>query len=291
MTTAREELEKQIEAIRSSASEIGNLPQKVQDWHGDLVALIRAEGYTGGLATGGFITTESHVALVWENRDKINNALGETSKRLSEIDPGLEVPIRFLEYTNEWRNIKNDITNAASLISETDLTIEWEGDAATRYRDMRLRQRAAVESMPKTCEDIATNLETIAKNELTLYIDLATKSKDLVTKVLAVVTSLVKSYFSLPFGPISASADLVAAVDASKTFILGIATSIATNAQTNIIEGNKISQNISANAGLPMNKWPPGVVSSYGDGITGISTALGDASVKDGDKSDWELKL
>lgn len=291
MTSTREELIRQIESIRSSKNEIGNLPQKVQDWHGDLVKLIRAQGYTGGLVTGGVFTTESQVDLVWANRDQITKALGETWEKINEMEPGLEVPISFIDFANEWRNIKNDVVNAGNSFSETDLTGEWEGDAASRYREMRMRQKLALDTLPPTLEAIAQSLEKIAQSELTLYIDLATKSKDLVTKVLAVVTSLVKSYFNLPLGPISASTDLVAAVDASKTFILGIATSIATNAQTNMIEGNKIIQSISAQAGFPENRWPPGVVASYGDGIDGIRNALGDASVKDGDKSDWKLQL
>ncbi len=58
-----------------------------------------------------------------------------------------------------------------------------------------------------------------------------------------------------------------------------------------MIEGNKIAQTLSAQAGLPHNKWPPGAIASYGDGISGIRNALGDASVTDGDKSDWQLKL
>ncbi|MFR9767361.1 WXG100 family type VII secretion target [Nocardia sp. SC052] len=291
MTSTREELIRQIEAIRSSKNDIGNLPQKVQDWHGDLVKLIRAEGYTGGLVTGGVFTTEMQVDLVWANRDQINKALGETWDKLAEMEPGLEVPVTFIDYANEWRNIRNDIFNASNAFSETDLTGEWEGDAANRYRELRMRQKLALDTMPQVCETIATSLERIAQNELALYTDLATKSKDLVTKVLTIVTSLIKSFFNFPLGPISASTDLVAAVDASKTFILGAATSIATNAQTNMIEGNKITQNISAQAGLPENKWPPGVVASYGEGINGLRIALGDASVNDGDKSDWKLQL
>ncbi|MEU1994666.1 hypothetical protein ABZ511_09475 [Nocardia gamkensis] len=290
MTTTREELTKQIESIRSSKNEIGDLPRKVQDWHGYLVKLIRTEGYTGGLVTGSVFTTESQVDLVWANRDQINKALGETWDKLAEMEPGLEVPVTFIDYANEWRNIKNDIINAGNSFSETDLTGEWEGDAANRYREIRMRQKLALDTLPPTFEAIAQSLEKIAQSELALYIDLATKSKDLVTKVLVVVTSLAKSYFNLPFGPISASTDLVAAVDASKTFILGVATSIATNAQTNMIEGNKIIQSISTQAGFPGNKWPPGVVASYGDGINGIRNALGDASVNDGDKSDWKLQ-
>lgn len=291
MTSPSEELAKQIESIRGSKSEIGKLPEKVQAWHGELVALIRADGYTAGLISGKALVTENNVDAVWENRDKINKALGETWDKLAEVEPGFEVPITFIEYANEWRNIKHDITDARSAFSETDLSGEWEGDAANRYREMRLRQQVALDTMPQVCETIAASLEKIAQSELALYIDLANKTRELVSKVTGVIGTVVKSYFNFPWGTIAASADLVTAVDASKTFILGIATSVATNAQANMIEGNKITQSIAAQAGLPENRWPPGVVASYGDGISGLRSALGDASVRDGDKSDWELKL
>ncbi|MBF6150600.1 hypothetical protein, partial [Nocardia nova] len=93
------------------------------------VKLIRTQGYTGGLLTGSAVTTESQVDLVWANRDQINRALGETWDKLAEMEPGLEVPVTFIDYANEWRNIKNDIINAGNSFSETDLTGEWEGDA------------------------------------------------------------------------------------------------------------------------------------------------------------------
>jgi hypothetical protein len=58
---------------------------------------------------------------------------------------------------------------------------------------------------------------------------------------------------------------------------------------TVMIEGNKISQIVAIQKGLPDNKWPSGVKASYGSGIEGIRAAIGDASTKDGDKSDWTV--
>ncbi|WP_433196287.1 hypothetical protein ACQP1G_43840 [Nocardia sp. CA-107356] len=293
MTTSRDELIKQIVAIRSSQSDIGNLPEVVQDWHGHIVAMIRANGY-GGVLTGNFgsaLTTEDLVDKIWDNRDKINNALGETWDKLVEINPGLEVPVKFIEYADEWRKMNGDIINATTAYSETALYTEWQGDASNRYRDMRDRQKIALDSTAEVCLQIAVSLETVAKNELTLYTDLATKAQDLVSKVTALTGSYIKSAFDFPMGWISASTDLVSAVQASKTFILGITKSVADNAQSNMIEGNKIHGALVAQRGLPANKWPPAVVESYGKGIEGVRVAIGDASVTatDGDKSDWTI--
>lgn len=292
VTISRDELRKQIEAIRSNKSDIGDLPEKVQNWHGDLVKLIRANGYAGAL-TGNFVgafSTEQMVDHVWGNRDKINDALGDTWDKLVEIDPGLEVPIKFIDYADEWRNITGDIIHAYNSFRETNLIAEWQGDAANRYREMRDRQEEPLKSLPQTCGSIANSLEEVARKELELYTDLATKSQDLVEKVTTFAANYVGSFFDLPLGPLSASDNLVAAVQASKSFILGAVTSIATNAQANMIEGNKIAQELSVQGGLPDNKWPPAVVAAYGNGIGGIRNAIGDASVTDGDKSDWNIR-
>ncbi|WP_054811860.1 hypothetical protein [Nocardia arizonensis] len=289
--TSREELEKQITAIRSSQSEIGNLPAKVQEWHGKLVALIRANGAAGaasGSIAGPFLA-ERHVDLVWENRDKINDALGETWDKLAEMEPGLNVPVTFIDYAAQWRGVKNDIDRAFTAISETILYTEWQGDASNRYRDIHGRQSAACTSLGAAAEQIAGSLESISKAELTLYTDLATKAQDLITTVTGLTGSYISSAFNFPMGYLTASSNLASAVQASRTFILGIAKSVADNALTNMVEGNKIYDTLAAQKGLPANQWPPGVVDSYGSGYQGIHTAIGDASVTDGDGSDWKL--
>ncbi|MFD8102640.1 hypothetical protein ACFV24_24185 [Nocardia fluminea] len=288
MTTTSDELVKQVAAIRSNASGIANLPQMVQDWHGDLVKLIRAGGYGGAVVNpGSALSVESQVDLVWENRDKINTALGETGSKLAEMDPGLEIPVKFLEYASEWREIRNDIYDARTSFGETDLTGEWVGDAAVRYRELRIRQDKAFPAMSTLCENIAKNLEDVAQGELKLYTDLATQTQQLVEKVTAFCSKMVSSFFNFPWGPISASSDMVVVVQASNTFILGIATSVASSAFTNLKAANSIASDLKTQQDIPNNKWPPGVVASYGEGKEGVRVALGDASAKDGDKSDW----
>ncbi|MGW4371808.1 hypothetical protein ACWEKT_39950 [Nocardia takedensis] len=289
--TSREELEKQVTAIRSSSSEIGDLPGKVQDWHGNLVSLIRANGAAGaasGNVSSPFVA-ERHVDLVWDNRDKINEALGETGAKLAEMEPGLNVPVVFLGYAAQWRTVKNDVDEAFTALSEAALYTEWQGDASNRYRDIHSRQQAACVSMAAAAEQVAGGLEAIAKAELALYTDLATKCQDLISTVTGLTGSYISAALNFPMGYITASSNLVSAVQASKTLILGIAKSVADNAFTNMVEGNKIYDTLATQRGLPANQWPPGVVASYGAGREGIRVAIGDASVTDGDNSDWKL--
>lgn len=289
--TSEDELLRQINRIRSGQSAIDNLPNKVQEWHGNLVSLLRTNA-AAAAATGNVtapVLAERQVDLVWRNRDEINSALGETGDRLAEMKPGLNVPVEFVAHAAQWRSIKNDINNAFTAISETVLYTEWQGDASNRYRDIHQRQGLACTSLAEAAAQIADSLETVAEAELALYSDLATKVQDMVTTVTNLTGSYISSALNFPMGYIQASSNLVSAVQASNTLVIGLATSIADNALKNMIEGNKVYDAVAAPRGLPAGQWPPAVVTSYGYGVEAVRDAIGDGSVSDGDKSDWEL--
>ncbi|PWV73764.1 hypothetical protein DFR69_107395 [Nocardia neocaledoniensis] len=156
---------------------------------------------------------------------------------------------------------------------------------------MRPRQKEALDALPLEFDKIASSLETIASSELTLYGELATKANDLVVKVEETAVDYVKSALALltidgALGQIKA---LTTVVEAANTFILATVRGMADAAKNNMIEGNKIAEVVSVQKGLPGNKWPTGAKASYGSGIGGIREAIGDASVNDGDKSDWSV--
>ncbi|WP_067654716.1 hypothetical protein [Nocardia harenae] len=286
MTDLRSGLQSNIAYIRDTTKEIGDLPAQVDGFSGDIVTWIRVDGYS---KFPNPFAIERAVDRVWENRDRINQAIRESWNTLVELDPELEVPVRLIGFADEWRNIQGDLTAAQTNFNETNLSAEWQGDAASRYVEMRSRQQTALVSMQDVCGQIAVNLEDVANAQLTLYTELATKSQELVERVTEVAGSFIASMFDLPRGAISAQADLLTAVEASKSFILGTVTSMATSAQSLIISGNRIAQTLSIQRGLPNNHWPPGVKESYGTGIDGIRIAIGDGAASDGDKSDWEL--
>ncbi|UGT60889.1 WXG100 family type VII secretion target [Nocardia asteroides] len=289
--TSRDELIRQIATIRSGQISIDDLPNKVQEWHGNLASLIRtsaaAAAATGNVAA--LVQAEGQVDLVWGNRDEINTTLGETGDKLAEMEPGLNVPVDFIDYAAQWRSVKSDINNAFTAISETVLYTEWQGDASNRYRDIHQRQSLACISLAEAATQIADSLDKVAEAELALYSDLATKIQDLISTVTNLTGSYISSAFNFPMGYITASSNLVSAVQASKKLVLDLASSIASNAATNTIEGNKIYDAVAAPRGLPSGQWPPAVVSSYGSGVDAVRDAIGDASVTDGDSSDWKL--
>ncbi|MFR9751102.1 hypothetical protein ACL02S_08705 [Nocardia sp. 004] len=283
MTDSREELREQIRFIRSHIDAIGSLPEKVDSFSGHIVKLIRVSNIP--------FTAEWAVDEIWDHRDKINKAIRETWRRLSEISPDLEVPIDFLDIADVWRDLKGDIQAAGQDFYETSLSSEWQGDAAARYVEMRARQEKALISLPIVSEDIAKSLEKVAASELELYVDLSIKTQELVATVTETTGSAFAAMFDLPLGAISAMGDLLNTVVALETMILGYVASMADNALECLTEGNRIKQNLSIQDGFPDNTWPSAVKGSYGQGIDGIRAAIGDASAKDGDKSDWEIGI
>ncbi|MEU6190588.1 hypothetical protein [Nocardia sp. NPDC047038] len=292
----RQSLLEKVEFLRKKKDEIGDLPEKVNTYAGHLVEIVRSQAYGGALTgnLGPAITVEDTVDQIWSERDKANKAIGETWDKLEMLAPDLEVPVKFIDVANEWRTLRGNILAARNDFADTVLsTAEWQGDAAIRYGEMRTRQQDALDSLAIEFDKIASSLEGIASSELALYGELATKTQDLIVKVEDAAFSSVKDSLDVVKvsvgGAVSLMKNLVTAVEAARTFIIGIVKSLADAAKTNMIEGNKISQIVGIQKGLPDGKWPSGVKASYGAGIGGIREAIGDASAKDGDKSDWTV--
>ncbi|MGY4100134.1 hypothetical protein ACW2Q0_11365 [Nocardia sp. R16R-3T] len=295
MTAAdnRQSLLEKSSYLRAKVIEVGDLPEKVDSACGHLVELVRANGYAGVVTNPVMVLTgsvEDAVDEIWAERDKANNAIRDTWEQLKKIEPDLDVPVKFIDVANEWRNLRNNLIAAGGDFVDTKLS-EWSGDAATRYEEMRTtRQQPALDNLPIEFNNIALSLEAIAAAELTLYGEIATKVQELISKVEDGFFNSIKSMLSITFsGALSVAQELVKVVEAARTFIIGIVKSMGDAAKTNMIEGNKISQIVEIQKGLPDNKWPSGVKSSYGTGIEGIREAIGDASTKDGDKSDWTV--
>ncbi|MET9029143.1 hypothetical protein ABZW96_26535 [Nocardia sp. NPDC004168] len=292
----RQSLLEKVEFLRKKKDEIGDLPEKVNTYAGHLVEIVRSQAYGGALTgnLGPALTVEDTVDQIWSERDKANKAIGETWDKLDVLDPDLEVPIKFIDIANEWRTLRGNLLAAGNDFGDTVLsTAEWQGDAAVRYGEMRTRQQVPLDSLPLEFDKIAGSLERIASSELALYGELATKTQDLIAKVEDAALSSVKDLLDVVKisvgGAVSLIKNLVAVVEAANTFIIGVVKSMADAAKTNMIEGNNIMQIVANQKGLPDGKWPSGVKASYGAGIGGIREAIGDASAKDGDKSDWTV--
>ncbi|MFC8530848.1 hypothetical protein [Nocardia sp. NPDC057227] len=292
MSDDRASLIDKISYIREKKDRIGDLPAKVDDYAGALVAHIRTAGYGNAVVNPfGALTVEDTVDEVWRERDKTNSAIRETWAKLSRLDPDLEVPVRFIDVANEWRGLRNNLVEAGNNFNDTILASEWQGAAATNYAELRVRQKDAFDFLPLEFDKIALSLEGIASSELALYGELAVKAQELITKVEETTVDYLGALldvFSLS-GAVAQIKALTSAVEAANSFILAVVRGMAEAAKNNMIEGNRISESLHVQKGLPDNRWPSGVKSSYGAGIEGIRTAIGDGSTRDGDKSDWSV--
>ncbi|MGW6424210.1 hypothetical protein ACWF82_16175 [Nocardia sp. NPDC055053] len=88
--------------------------------------------------------------------------------------------------------------------------------------------------------------------------------------------------------------DLVKTVGTMQTKIFNIFSECATMAQANMIAGNNIAAEVSTQSGLPFNSWPSIHVQAVGVDSEGkprpYDLDYADASVLDGDGSDWKHK-
>ncbi|MBF6425058.1 hypothetical protein IU440_10230 [Nocardia cyriacigeorgica] len=265
MTNTRDDLLTKISEIDTNHTEIEKLPKKVQDSFGNLVAAVRVAGHTAsGASPFGHLGVEEVVDHIWQNRDKYHRAVEDILAKLGELVSGLAVPVTFVDYANEWRNIGGEIIHAGNKVNQTSLRGEWDGIAATRYWDARILQEKAVQSMPKLCEQVALSLESVAVATLDLYISIAKSTADLVSSTLSSISTIASKG---PLG-VTETDELVKIALAAQTFIINTISSVATTAQKNMIEGNRIAQATSVQDGIPNNKWPQAVTGEarYDDG-------------------------
>jgi hypothetical protein len=249
----RTDLNASIESIRTKSEELKNHPDKVDDAFGDIVKAVRISGWAF-FGIGGGLGAEEVVDRLWEERDKIQKSIEDAGTELAELIKGIAVPVTFIDYANTWRDIGSAVTNAGTQIGETSLKAHWSGIAAESYENCRTRQErpCSQSALPASCETIATALEDVAVKTLELY-------REIVEAILSFISSLGELYAIAASGPLAAAqtGDIVSSIGNAYNAIALAIGSIASSAQSSIINGNRIAQASSDIDGLPDNKWPP----------------------------------
>ncbi|MFF0544381.1 hypothetical protein [Nocardia thailandica] len=290
MTELTKQLNSQITTIRTNIDDIGNLPNKVDEFCGALALSMRSN-YASISGIFSAYGTEKAISDMYEDRDNVNAAIREAWTKLDATDPDLEVPVQLLTISDEWRNFKGLVQAARADFDNTDLSQNWAGDAAAAYVGVRNRQKLALESVPLACEQIAVSLGNLASSELTLYIELAQKTREMVTEVTALVGGLTSSTVKIVINPwdiaeyVDSMSNLAVTMENLKTLIMGVVSAMATNSAAKIAENNMIGQSYSIIDGLHNNKWPTAVSAAHTGGLRDV---IGDATTTDEDKSDWE---
>ncbi|BDU03788.1 hypothetical protein [Nocardia cyriacigeorgica] len=282
------DLNANIDAIQNNKIEIDGLPQKANDSYGELVKWIRIGGHiSSGLNPFAHWGVEELVDEMWENRDKVTESLKRIIDKLAELIKGIGVPITFINFADDWRNIAGEFTHAGNAFGATSLKSDWQGIAADRYRDMRDIQEKAFTAMPKLCEQVALSLEQVAVDTLDLYIAIAKNTLDLVHNTKQALADIAEK------GPLAIleAGNLVEVVQGLETFIFDNVTKVAETAQKQMIEGNRIAQATSVQDGIPNNKWPPAVTNRVVDNgvVVNPGEEYSDGTVTDGNNK-WSVK-
>lgn len=289
---AREDLDRQIDAMRLMAKDLELLPSGYEDDVTKLINLLRTGEITLTVSTLGLgmLASEYVIGKIEDHERAIEQTITSVLNKLNEFQTGAKTPITFIDKADNWRNIRNKITEAGNAAKTTNLRSEWEGVASERYFIVYGLQNEAFASMSGLCEKIAAQLETVAKAVLDLY-------KKLVTALLEFKNEIAGKMAGIWMkGPAAVFVldDLVKSVGTMQTKIFNIFGECATMAQNNMIAGNNIAAEVATQSGLPFNQWPSihlGAVGTDSDGKPyKYDLDYADASVLDGDGSDWKAR-
>ncbi|MDO3648841.1 hypothetical protein [Nocardia mangyaensis] len=289
---SRTDLINQIDGMRLAAKDLELLPSGYDNDVNRLIDILRVGeiGLTIGTLGLGMFASEYVISKIESNRESIEQTITSVLNKLTEFQSEENTPVTFVDMADSWRVIRNLITDAGTQAKTANLNTDWEGVAATRYFVIYGLQNEAFVSMAGLCEKIATQLETVAKAILDLYKKLVSALLELKNEIAGKMTNIFMK------GPAAVLVldDLVKTVGTMQTKIFNIFSECATMAQAGMIAGNNIAAEVSTQSGLPFNRWPPITIQAVGVDGEGkprpYELDFADASVLDGDGSDWKHK-
>ncbi|MEV0078704.1 hypothetical protein AB0H58_20075 [Nocardia neocaledoniensis] len=278
--------------MRLAAKDLELLPSGYEDDVNKLIEILRAGeiGLTVTTLGLGMIASEYVINRIENDRDSIEQTISSVLNKLTAFQSEEKTPVTFIDTADNWRRIRNLITDAGTQAKTTNLNTDWEGVAATRYFVVYGLQNEAFTSMASLCEKIAAQLETVAKAILDLYKKLVAALLELKNEIANKMTGLAMK------GPAAVFVldDLVKTAGTIQTKIFNIFSECGTMAQANMIAGNNIAAEVATQSGLPFNSWPSIRVQAVGVDDQGkprpYELDYNDASVLDGDGSDWKHK-
>jgi uncharacterized protein YukE len=286
------DLDKQIDAMRLVAKDLELLPSGYANDVDKLISILRTGeiGLTVTTLGLGMLASEYVIDKIEDHRDSIEETITSVFNKLTEFQTGVKTPITFIETADNWRKIRNSITNAGTEAKAANLNSDWEGVAAQRYFIVYGLQNDAFVFMASLCDKIAAQLETIAKAILELY-------KKLVSTLLEFKNEIANKMAGIWMkGPAAVLTldDLVKTVGTLQLKLFNTFGECGTMAQSTLIASNTIGADVAAQPGLPFNKWPSIKLEAIGIDSEGKPTRqdldFNDASVLDGDGSDWKAK-
>jgi uncharacterized protein YqgV (UPF0045/DUF77 family) len=194
--------------------------------------------------------------------------------KIQEAAEGILAPFYFIDRAADWQDVGAEVRAARNeVLDGTGLEGHWDGVAADKYSAAKGKQDRALAAADKMCDDMHTNLLALSETGQTFFFK---------------CTNLIVGWLA-PFGAalVDISTGVLApwgAADAIKQVVLAVplftelftATAVAVTKQ--IVVANEIANSIDSPVGFKGNRWPKATTAQYAD-----------ASVKDGDESDWAV--
>ncbi|MET0133126.1 MAG: hypothetical protein ABW215_05985 [Kibdelosporangium sp.] len=163
-------------------------------------------------------------------------------------------------------------TQAGLLVKEAlETDNEWSGDAADRYGEAVTAQNKALAQIKTITENLQTTLNEIASALKVFWVGIAIAFGSYVALMIGCIIGAATVVGTVP--------SLVAALGFSLTFLGAVATLSTAFANTLDEKKAKLDQQATMDGQFANGQWP-----------SAVTEQMGDASVKDGDKSDWTPK-
>ena len=163
-------------------------------------------------------------------------------------------------------------TQAGLLVKEQlETDNEWTGDAADRYNEAVLAQNKALTQVKTVTENLQTVLNEIASALKVFWVGIAIAFGSYIASMIGCIIGAATVVAAIP--------SLIAALGFSITFLAAVATLSINFANALDEKKAKLDQQATMDGQFTGGNWPPAATDK-----------LSDASVKDGDKSDWTPK-
>lgn len=255
----------------------------LNDWPHDLIGKIRHANDLLDWAFGGL------PSILREKIDRLWAKIVEYTEKIvqwcqDEVCPYLLAPFTLGNASQDWTTaVLDKVSDAGARLDGSQFRADeyWHGPAARAYSQVAAAQEDAAKAMVETVEEIQETLHDLSFKMKMLYVGLAAT---LVIAVGLVVTgtSLLPEIVTIPAGLASILSGLLVAVGGIGA-IVTYSHSLA-DSTSGSLNGLRVA--FHDNTGLPNGAWPKAVRDNPADSIP---TGLTDASLTDGDRSDWTI--
>jgi len=252
-------------AFEEAGNEVDDLLRKLTDAWNDIVdgvntVLSILPGFLEGPVKGAFNSVSAKVSQVFDDMRQLITERGSASAIRTAAE--------------SWNtDVGGRASTQAGLLTKEALETdnEWTGDAADRYGEAVTSQGRALTQIKTITDTLQTTLNEIATALKVYWVAIAIAFGTYVALMIGCIIGAATVVATVP--------SLLAALGFSLTFLGAVATFSTNFANTLDEKKAKIDQQTTMDGAFANGTWPPAAADQ-----------MSDASVRDGDKSDWTPK-